>query len=230
MKLRFIGAATCAAIVVAMSSGARADLDTQGSPHTQSDVNAMDSAQRTSATAPKGPHMSSAMSVAMKAVFTAAGAKDWPTAKARLDDARKLPDPTDFDQFELEVGTGYVALNTGDKAGAFAAYKKVIGSQFFTKGLSPQDQSGTLRNGIVLANAAQDYPTAISFGQKLAANGAMDENSAIAVATAYFGNKNYAAARDLAQKAIDAETSSGGKPNETAQKIVEQSKASLAAN
>lgn len=225
MKTKIIGAVFCATFAVAMSSTARADIDTQPSPHSRGDMNAFDTNRQTGNTVAKGPHMSTPVSKALKAVFDAAKKKDWAAAKTSLAEAQALTSLTDFDAFEIDVAAGYVALNTGDHPGTLVLYKKVIANPLFTTALSVPEQVGTLRNAMILSNEAGDFTGAIALGQKLIGMGSLDESSAVALATAYFATKDYAHAQSLAQKTIDAEVSAGQKANETAAQIVLQSKA-----
>jgi tetratricopeptide (TPR) repeat protein len=174
-----------------------------------------------------GPQMSPGVSAAVKSVFIAAKNKDWDKAKAKLQDAREVPSPTAFDLFEIEIVTGYIAINTGDHAGALASYKKTIADPLFAKSMKVPEQAGTLKSAIMLSNEAGDYAGAIDLGQKLIATGAIDETAAVALATAYFGTKNYVMAQTLAQKTIDAATAAGKAPNDTAVQIVAKSKAAM---
>jgi hypothetical protein len=173
------------------------------------------------------PRMSPSVSDLMKATLAAAGQKDWTTAKTKLQEARAVSNPTAFDSFEIEVVAGFVSVNTADHATALASYKKVIDSPFFATAQTKPQQSAILRNAMVLANEGGDYTSAIGFGAKLAAAGPLDDQSAIALAVAYYGNKDYATAKSLAQKAIDAAVAAGTKPSEIAAEIVTKSSASL---
>ena len=173
------------------------------------------------------PRMSSAVSDLMKATLAAAGQKDWTTAKAKLQEARAISDATPFDSFEIEMVAAFVALNTGDHASSLASYKKVIDSPYFATAQTKPQQSAMLKNAMVLANEGGDFTSAISYGAKLSAIGPVDDQSAIALAVAYYGNKDFATAKTLAQKAIDAAIAAGTKPSEVAAEIVTKSSANL---
>lgn len=175
----------------------------------------------------KQPHMSMRVNDLMKATLSAGGQRDWTTAKAKLEEARAVSNPTEFDSFEIETVAAFVAVNTGDTASALASYKKAIASPFFATTQTKAQQSSTLRNAIILANAASDFTSAIAFGAKLTAIGPVDDATAIMLAMAYYGNKDYATAKSLAQKAIDAALAAGTKPDETATEIVAKSSTNL---
>jgi len=175
----------------------------------------------------QGPHMSMPLSKIMKSLLAATKQNDWTTAKAKLAEAQALSEPSDFDKFEIDVMTGYVAFRTSDQTTALAAYKRVIASPYFAKAQTKVEQAGTLRNAMVLSNATGAFADSISYGQQLASLGSMDESAAISLATAYFGNEDYSSAQSLAQKAIDAETAAGKAPDPTAQEIVTKSKAAM---
>lgn len=173
------------------------------------------------------PHMSMRINDLMKATLAAAGQKDWTTAKAKLAEARTVPDPTEFDTFEIETAAAFLSVNTGDFAGALASYKKVTASPFFATTQTSAQQSSALKNAIILANAASDFTSAIAFGAKLAAIGPVDDATSIMLAMAYYGNRDYATAKRLAQKTIDAAIAAGTKPSDDAVEIVAKSSANL---
>ncbi len=174
-----------------------------------------------------GPHMSNALAKAMKALFGAAGQKDWIAAKSNLDEARAIPDPSDFDRYEIEVAASYVAIGLSDQLAALTSYRKIFASPFFSSVQKPDEQSAMLKNAMVLSNAAGDYAGAVTMGTRLATMGPLDETSAIELAIAYFGDKDFVRAQNLAQKIIDAAVAAGLKPNSTAEKIVEQCKTAV---
>ncbi|MFI4934213.1 MAG: hypothetical protein ACHP7N_06315 [Caulobacterales bacterium] len=174
-----------------------------------------------------GPMMSAPVSDLLKALMDAAGRHDWTTAKAKLVRVRAVNNPSDFDRFEIEVVSGFVAVNTGDHTGALASYKRVIASPLFATAETPQQQSAMLKNAMILSNEAGDFAGAVAFGEKLAARGAMDDTAAVALAFAYFGAGDYAKAAALAQKAIDAAVAAGKQPDDSAVQILSKSKANL---
>jgi hypothetical protein len=173
------------------------------------------------------PRMSPRVNDAMKAVLAAAGQRDWTTAKAKLAEARTIPNPSAFDTFEIDTAAAFVAVNTGDFPGGLASYKKAIASPFFATAQTSAQQGLTLKNAIILANAASDFSGAIAFGAKLAAIGPVDDATSIMLAMAYFGNRDYATAKRLAQKTIDAAIAAGAKPSADAIEIVTKSSANL---
>ena len=172
-------------------------------------------------------HMSVRVNDLVKSTMAAAGQSDWTTAKAKLAEARAISNPTEFDTFEIEMVEAFVAVNTADHAAALASYKKVVDSPYFTATQTKPQQSSTLENAMILANEASDFTDTISFGTKLAAIGPVDDATAIALAFAYYGNKDYATAKTLAQKSIDAAIAAGTKPSEVAAEIVAKSSARL---
>jgi hypothetical protein len=227
MKAKTIGLALGAALLAA-ASVAQADMDTQRrvtATDSERTKNDLQNEQRMNDANAKGPHMSPAMSKALKAVMDAGSAKDWGTATARLNEARALSNQSDFDAFELTVVTAYVAVGTGDTAGALATYKSEIANPLFATALPQDNQIGTLKNAMVLSNNAKDYDGTIALGQKLIAMGSVDEGAALALAIAYYGKGDYATAQSLAQKTIDVEVAAGKTPNATATEIVARSKA-----
>lgn len=179
----------------------------------------------TNAASAPGTAMSMPIGKLLKAAFDAGARKDWATAKARLSDAVAIQSTNEMDQFEIDVTTSFVAINTGDHPAALAAYKRTATNALFPTALTPLEQRGTLKNAMVLCNEIGDYKGAITFGERMIANGAIDNSTAVSLALAYFGNGDWAKAQDLAQKAIDAAVAAGIKPNDTALQIVLKSKA-----
>ena len=173
------------------------------------------------------PRMSPRVNDLMKATLAAAGQKDWTTAKAKLEEAKAVPNPSEFDTFEIDNAAAFVCVNTGDYAGALARYKELTASPFFASTQTGAQQSAALKNAIILANAASDFTSAIAFGAKLAAIGPVDDATSIMLAMAYYGNKDYAMAKSLAQKSIDAALAAGTKPSPDATEIVAKSSANL---
>jgi hypothetical protein len=173
------------------------------------------------------PRMSMRVNDLIKATLAAVGQKDWTTAKAKLEEARAVSNPSEFDTFEIETLAAFASVNTGDHSNALASYKKVIASPFFATTQTSAQQISTLTNAIILANAASDFTSAIAFGAKLSTLGPVDDATAIMLAMAYYGNKDYATAKSLAQKSIDAAIAAGTKPSEVAAEIVAKSSASL---
>lgn len=176
---------------------------------------------------PQPPRMSPRINDLMKAALAAAGQRDWTTAKAKLEEAKAVPNPSAFDIFEMDNAAAFVSVNTGDYAGALASYKKVTASPFFATSQTSEQQSSALKNAIILANAASDFTGAIAFGAKLAAIGPIDDATSIMLAMAYYGNRDYATAKSLAQKSIDAAIAAGTKPSADATEIVAKSSANL---
>ena len=176
---------------------------------------------------PAGAHMSRTVGRLLRALMEAATKRDWVTAEATLMHVREVQNPSDLDRFEIEVVASFIALSMHDHATALASYEKVIASPLFATAQTPQDQRATLKNAMVLSNEAGDYAQAIAFGEKLAARGPMDGESAVPLAFAYLADGRYSKAQALAQKAIDAAVAAGKKPDETALEIVSRSKESL---
>ncbi len=226
-------AAAVAAFLIAASTGARADMDTQATPHTKDNEFRTDALGH-GAVSNKKPEMSMEVSDVLRALFDAGKNKDWDRAKAKLAEARAFSKPNDVDLYEIEVASGYISFNTtiaaksNDFSATLDSYKKQVANPMFDKMETVENKTHTLKNGMILANQAGDFPGAIAFGEKLVAMGGIDDQSATTLALAYFGHKDYAKAESMAQSAINAETAASLKPNDSAVQIVAQSKAALA--
>lgn len=167
-----------------------------------------------------GPKATKAVGIELQAAITAAQANDFATAQQHIAAAKAAPDQNDFDPVEIDIVSAFVALGQNDHAAALAAYKRIIASPYFTQAEKPEDQVATLKNTMMLQAEAKDYAGAIQSGERLAASGSLDDKAAASLATAYYFNKDYAKARSLAQKAIDAATAAHTKPDQSAMQIM----------
>jgi tetratricopeptide (TPR) repeat protein len=163
----------------------------------------------------------------LKAAIAAARNNDWSTAQARLEDAHQVSNPSDLDRFEIEVVSGFIAINTGDHAMALASYRKVIASPYFRSAQARHEQEATLKNAMILSNEVGAFSDAISYGETLDDGWRLDDVSALALASAYFGNRDYRKAETMAQKAIDLASDAGRPVSEDARQILAKSRANL---
>jgi len=171
--------------------------------------------------------MSQAVGRALEAAMQAGAKKDWVAARAKLDEARRVQHPTEFDLFEIDDSASLIAVNTGDHATALASYEQMIASPFFTTWPTPDEQRAMLLNAMILANEAGRFDETIAFGKRLAPLGPLSESAAVALAFGYFGAHDYASAEAVAQKAVDAAVAAGRQPYDSAVQIAQKSKANL---
>lgn len=170
-------------------------------------------------------HLSPAVGRALEALLAAARQHDWQLARTKLKEARAVSSPNDFDQFEISVMASFVALSTDDHETALASYRDVVASPFFDTVETSSEQSAILKNAMILSNKVGDYPSAITFGNRLISLDPIDDSSAVALAMAYFANDDFIDAKSLAQKAVDAAVAAGRKPDEIALQIISKSSA-----
>lgn len=167
-----------------------------------------------------GPKASRAQGLEMQAAITAVQAKDIAGAKAHIAAAKALPNPTDIDLIDIDITDAFVALGENDHARLLSLYKSITASPLFTQVEKPDEQAGTLKNMMLLQLETKDYAGAAQSGERIAASGAMDDKTAGSLATAYYMSKDFAKARALAQKSIDASVAAGGKPSQPALQIM----------
>lgn len=170
--------------------------------------------------APAGPKAQHAVGVALQAAITAVQAKDLATAKAQVATAQAVPNLTDVDQIDINIVNAYIAMGENNHAQLLQLYKTISASPLFTQVEKPEEQAGTLQNMMLLDMEVKDYPGAIAAGERLASSGTLDNKSAASLATAYYLNKDYAKARGLAQKSVDASIAAKQKPEVSALQIV----------
>jgi len=173
--------------------------------------------------APPGPTVQKAVGVALQAAIAAVQAKDYPTAEAKIAEAKAVSALTDVDQIKIDIVIAYLAVSKGDQPAGLAAYKRIIASPVFTIAQTPDEQSATLKNTMILGNLAKDWPTSIAAGEKLAASGIMDDAGASNLSIAYYYNKDYAKAAALANKSVAASIAAGKKPELGVLQIVKNS-------
>lgn len=180
--------------------------------------------QRQLAFLPGGPQVSPPVSAALKAAMQATAKNDWIAAKGKLEEARRVQHPSDFDLFLIDDATAFVAVNTADHSAALTSYKRMIASPYFTTWTTPDEQRAMLLNAMILSNEAGLFDDTIGYGGKLAPMGPLSESAAVALAFGYFGNRDYADAEAVAQKAVDAAVAVGKQPSDSALQIVEKSR------
>jgi hypothetical protein len=76
---------------------------------------------------------------------------------------------------------------------------------------------------MILANEAGRFADAIAYGGKLGRMGPLSESAAVALASGYFGARDFADAKAVAQKAIDAAVAAGKNPSGAALQIAQKS-------
>ncbi|HEX2591317.1 MAG TPA: hypothetical protein VHL34_07460 [Rhizomicrobium sp.] len=170
--------------------------------------------------APAGPKASHAVGVELQAAITAVQAKDYATAKTHIVAARALPSPTDVDTIDIDIVDAYVAMGENDHPRLLTLYKGIVASPLFTQVQKPDEQAGTLKNLMLLQMETKDYPGAVQTGERIASSGLLDDKTASSLATAYYMSKDYAKARALAQKSIDAAKAGNAKPAQAALQIL----------
>ncbi len=172
-------------------------------------------------TAPAKPKTTKGVGLALQAALAAALAKDMTTAQAKLGEARAVTDVTEFDRVEIDQVTAYIAINStpSDHPGALAAYKSAIANPSFPL-LEQSEQTGTLKNAMILCNEIKDFACAVQIGEKVMATGHIDDMTAGTLAVAYYYNKDYAKARTLAQKSVDVAIAAGNKPDHGSLQII----------
>jgi hypothetical protein len=171
------------------------------------------------AAAPK-QKASKTVGLALQAALAAAQTKDMATAQAKLNEARAAA-ATDFDKVEVDQVAAFIAINStpSDHPGALAAYKSAIANPAFAD-LDAVEQASTMKNAMILCSEIKDFACAVQIGERMMASGQIDSAAAGSLAVAYYYNKDYAKARALAQKSIDAALAAGSKPDQGSLQIM----------
>jgi len=171
-----------------------------------------------SSAADAGPKLSKAFGKPLGEAQQALTAKDWPTALAKINEAKAIPDATDFDKYIINYFTGIADFNTGDKPGAAAAFALAAESP----AVPEKERAQVLHNAISLNLDVKDNAKAVELGQFAMKLGVVDETIAGNVAIGYYRLNDYANAQLFAQKVVDLSAATGKIPERTALEIMLQ--------
>jgi hypothetical protein len=159
----------------------------------------------------KAPKLSSGVAKNLQAVQTANGKKDYPTALAALEEAKKVSDRTPYDDLminrfamSVHVGMGNLDAADVDAEAAADADPSVI---------PDADKASIYRAALQLALRAKHNDKALKYAKLYGATTPPPpaEDQAL-IAQAYYLGGDYAGAAQMAQKNIDAATAAGKTP------------------
>jgi hypothetical protein len=148
-------------------------------------------------------------------------AGDMKGAMDKINEAAALPNPTPDDSYVINEFKANIAISLKDYATATTAFEAMADSPSL-----PADQkASTLHNAIILATNAKDYAKAVTYGNELIAMGPVDDKVAAALSESYYYQKDYAHAKEMAQKSVDAAKAAGQPPDRGALQIIMNSEA-----
>lgn len=156
----------------------------------------------TAAFAAEGQKLSSGVLKPLKSVETAMKEQKWDEALTYVREAQAVQPQTPYDTFIIDERAWYIQYQLKDYAGAAQALERSVNSGF----LAPEDLPGKLKALTQLNYQIKNYPKAIEFGNRYLETTPDDREIAKFVAYSYYNDKDYARARDAAQKLIAAQT------------------------
>lgn len=156
----------------------------------------------TAAFAAEGQKLSSGVLKPLKSVETAMKEQKWDEALTYVREAQAVQPQTPYDTFIIDERAWYIQYQLKDYAGAAQALERSVNSGF----LAPEDLPGKLKALTQLNYQIKNYPKAIEFGNRYLETTPDDREIAKFVAYSYYNEKDYAHARDAAQKLLAGQT------------------------
>jgi tetratricopeptide (TPR) repeat protein len=154
------------------------------------------------------PKVSKSVSKLLVDAKKANDSKDWQTVIAKCKEAAQVADLTDYDKYLINRFLGVAYFNSGDHAGARAAFATVVQNP-----ATPADDRKTLIvPAMELAAEASDNAGVITLGKMAETENIASAEVYGSLSVAYYNTSDYANAAAYAQKAIDASNSAGKMP------------------
>ncbi|HXS06550.1 MAG TPA: hypothetical protein VN723_07165 [Rhizomicrobium sp.] len=143
---------------------------------------------------------------------------DLPAAQAAIDKAKAVPSPTDNDTYMINR----VAINVGIKSNNRAAAAAAAEAAADSPAMPAEDKVQITRLALILANDQKHADKALAYAKTLDATNPTDPAILSNITVAYFNAKDYAGAKTMLQKQIDADKAAG-KPSsrETLQNMLD---------
>jgi tetratricopeptide (TPR) repeat protein len=132
----------------------------------------------------------------LRAAQEAMNAKDWDTALTHIAEAKAIEPKTPYEAFMIDELTWYTTLQKKDNAGAATALASAVASGFVPEADLPQRYKVLTQLNYQL----QDYAKAIEYGNKHLGLAPGSADVGTIVAHSLYQQKDYAAARAMAEK------------------------------
>lgn len=138
----------------------------------------------------------------------AANPPDFKTALDQLHAAQALPNKTPDDDYLINEFLASVAIRLNDMPDATTAFEAMADSPILDK---DPNKVQVLTNAMIVEDVAKKYQKTIAYGQKLQTIQPLDAKQSQSLVEAYYFTKDYAHAKQLAEKAL-ADAKSAGTP------------------
>lgn len=155
------------------------------------------------------PKMSRGVSKMRQDISKSVEAKDWPTAVAKIREAQKTEDMSDYEKFVLSVDLAYSCFQAGDHACATDAY--IAAAQF--PGMPADKHEMVVKSAIRLLAGGKDFQRIVDFAKAQLTDAMMDDVMARIVSASYYQLEDYPNALLYGQKAVDLAKAAGREPD-----------------
>src|ERR1041385_1153856 len=198
MTLKFVRAAIAAAFITA-SLGAIAVTGSSG--------------------AVAAEKVSKAVGAVLNEALKSMQAKDWAAAVAKIKEAQAVPDPTPYDEVNINLFLAEAAGSAGDLQTARVAAEAAADSTA-NSDLDPTNRKALYLLAFQLAGRNSEWQKTLTYGQVLETMGGLDSDGEADMAVAYYNLKDPANANKYAQKSIADAKATGKQPNQAAMQIM----------
>ncbi len=139
----------------------------------------------------------------MKEAQQAIQKKQWDVGLKKLADAEALPGKTPYDQYQIYEFRGYILLQQKKYADVAKVYEQGLPMVPAAK------LNERLKTLVQLNSQIKNYPKVVEFGERMLKSGNMDTDTRVALASAYYQQKNYKRAIAVMQDTIKAAEQAG---------------------
>lgn len=169
--------------------------------------------------AAKPPQVSRTIIKPMVAAQEASKKENWAECIAKLREVEAAPNLTAYDNYVLNDMLGFCGLRAGDNALTLQAWAKVLDSEY-----SDAARSASLRKGLLqLSYQAKDYAKAVTYGQRLIADGGADESVYLLTIQSYYLQNDFKTAETLSADYIKGLEQKGQTPPDMALQLYSSS-------
>jgi hypothetical protein len=151
------------------------------------------------------PKLTAAVNNALAEEQKAEQKGDLAAAQAALDKARAVANPTDNDTYMINR----VAINVGIKTNNHAAAAAAAEAAADSPALPADDKLQITKFALILANEQKHADKALTYAKTLEATNPTDPAILSNITVAYFNAKDFAGAKTMLQKQIDADKAAG---------------------
>jgi tetratricopeptide (TPR) repeat protein len=164
------------------------------------------------------PKLTTAVNNALAEEQKAEAKGDMAAAQAALDKAKAVSGLTDNDKYMINR----IAINVGIKTNNHAAAAEAAEGAADSPALPDEDKAQITKFALILANEQKHTDKALGYAKTLAATNPTDPAVISNITVAYYNAKDFAGAKGMLQKQLDADKAAGKPPSrETLQNMLD---------